>query len=409
MPVWHNATEQLRAEGHLVEFGIALEQHPDRTCLFMQWQQMDWRIMVDPFNRFDLPLVPVSIILDEHGVIRLIQPLVDKLPEITTEIILREYPAPDSAPDTTSVIDLDELKARADRDQTADAWRDYAVGLTLWGGESALDQAIVIIEDMLKREADSPDGRTHFYAGVIYRKRLDSPHRHADDFKQAVHYWTRALEIDPNNYVRRRRLQQYGPRLDKPYPFYDWVTQARETIMERGETPVPLVVEPGGAEFATPTKSFASATHATHPDPEYRIWQDENNYVQPEITTVPQTVNAGDSMRVHITLRPNLSLKTHWNNEADDSVLWVNVPDGWAVDRQKLSVSNPPDDVSIEARHFEFEIRLPDDAPPEVTSLHTDAYYYVCEDVNGVCLYRRQEITIPITVGDGGQRLRDGG
>ena len=43
-------------------------------------------------------------------------------------------------------------------------------------------------------------------------------------------------------------MQQYGPRLDKPYPFYDWVETAREEIRARGETPSPLRVEPAGAE-----------------------------------------------------------------------------------------------------------------------------------------------------------------
>jgi tetratricopeptide (TPR) repeat protein len=407
--VWHEATAQLRAESKLVEAGIALEQHPNRTRLFMQWKTMDWRVMVDPFNRFDLPLVPITLILDEYGVIRLIQPLVDKLPEITTQIIEQNYPAPDSVPRTTSVIDLDTLKATAEHYQSALVWRDYAVGLTLWGGESSLNQAITIIEDVLQREDDQGDGTTQFYAGVIYRKRLDSAYRQTDDFAQAVAHWVQALEINPNNYVRRRRLQQYGPRLDKPYPFYDWVAEARDTITARGETPIPLVVEPGGAEFAAPTNAFIPADLQAHPDPDGRIWQDENGYVSVEITTVPPTIVAGDSMRVHVTLRPNESIKAHWNNEADGAVLWIDTPDGWQVDQQRMTLANPADDVSLEPRHFEFEVRVPEATEAGTHTVNTAALYYVCEDVNGICLYRRQDIHIPITVRTDGSRLRDGG
>ena len=67
--------------------------------------------------------------------------------------------------------------------------------------------------------------------------RYDSAHRREGDFQRAVEAWSRALEIDPNNYIFRRRIQQYGPRLSKPYPFYDWVSRARDEITARGETP----------------------------------------------------------------------------------------------------------------------------------------------------------------------------
>jgi hypothetical protein len=39
--------------------------------------------------------------------------------------------------------------------------------------------------------------------------------------QKAVQYWTMALDMDSNQYIWRRRIQQYGPRLEKPYSFYD--------------------------------------------------------------------------------------------------------------------------------------------------------------------------------------------
>ena len=51
------------------------------------------------------------------------------------------------------------------------------------------------------------------------------------------------------------RIQQYGPRLDKPYPFYDWVPTAIEEITARGETPVDLSVELVASEFAEPSQA----------------------------------------------------------------------------------------------------------------------------------------------------------
>lgn len=65
----------------------------------------------------------------------------------------------------------------------------------------------------------------------------------------------KALDLVP--YIFRRRIQQYGPRLDKPYPFYDWVSEARAAVLARGETPVEPRVEPGGAELAAPLERMA--------------------------------------------------------------------------------------------------------------------------------------------------------
>ena len=51
--------------------------------------------------------------------------------------------------------------------------------------------------------------------------RHDSGFRRIGDFANAVNAWSQARNADPNQCIWRRRLQQYGPRLAKPYPFYD--------------------------------------------------------------------------------------------------------------------------------------------------------------------------------------------
>ena len=105
------------------------------------------------------------------------------------------------------------------------------------------------------------DGNAHFRLVVSYRRRHDSDLRQSDDFQTAVNHWGHALDLDPNQYIWRRRIQQFGPRLAKPYPFYDWVSTARREISARGETPSVLVTEPGGAEIASPQKVFEAGTN----------------------------------------------------------------------------------------------------------------------------------------------------
>jgi hypothetical protein len=53
--------------------------------------------------------------------------------------------------------------------------------------------------------------------------------------------------------------------------------------------------------------------------------------------------------------------------------------------------------VSQETRRVEFEVAVPDAAHGAGT-LAAYALYYVCEEVNGVCLYRRQDIPIRVEI-----------
>ncbi|MCZ6695530.1 MAG: hypothetical protein O7A63_03220 [Acidobacteria bacterium] len=211
--------------------------------------------------------------------------------------------------------------------------------------------------------------------------------------------WSRALELDPNNYIWRRRIQQYGPRLDKPYSFYDWVRTAREEIRARGEHPAPLIVEPGGAEFAYPAESFApSGRDEQEPDPGGRIHRDPGDFIRVQMVVVPPRVSAGASARIHVTFTPNADAKAHWNNEVDDLILWLNLPPGWEADARRLTTPNPRRPVSQEVRKVEFEVRVPSGAGPGQARIPAYALYYVCEDVRGTCLYRRQDVTLLLEV-----------
>jgi hypothetical protein len=99
-------------------------------------------------------------------------------------------------------------------------------------------------------------------------------------------------------------------------------------------------------------------------------------------------------MRIHLAFRPNLQRKAHWNNEAEDLVLWVDPPLGWEVSSRYLSFPNPKAVVSQETRSIEFELECPEKAPPGSVRIPTYALYYLCEDVDGTCLYRRQDVVL---------------
>jgi len=374
--------------------GIIQEQHPDRARLFMQWKQMGWPILVDSLDLLGVMVVPITLAIDEHGIIRAVNP---ERESIEKSFLNQNYLAPQQQTvNTIKPPDLKKLKAGTAAG-TASSWRTYADALVVWGAGNQLDEAVAAYQKAITVEPGH--GPSYFRLGVAYRNRYESSARKSDDFQRAVEHWTKALDMDPNQYIWRRRIQQYGPRLDKPYPFYDWVPAARQEIQARGEKPEPLRVEPGGAEFASPLKAFASNEPARpKPDAQGRVLRDKEGFIRAETAFVPAAVAPGESMRVHLAFRPNLQRKAHWNNEVEDLVFWVDPPSGWEVSNRHLSVPNPKTAVSQETRHIEFELKCPPAARPGSVRVPSYALYYACEDVNGTCLYRRQDVVLEVQV-----------
>jgi hypothetical protein len=374
--------------------GIIQEQHPDRCALFMQWKQMGWPILVDALNLLEVPYVPITLSLDEHGVIRQIHgPLADAK-TLEEEFVDRTF----------DPMSFDEPAARPGEPGEAPVAADPAVlrshadQVLLWGGQERLGEVIDAYAGTLATEPDH--AYTLFRLGVAYRMRYDSDHRETQDFQHAITSWDMALQRDPNNYIWRRRLQQYGPRLDKPYPFYDWVSEARREIEAHGETPVPLQVEPQGAELAEKSGFEASADDGGDPDPDGRLLRDRGTFVQVQTAVVPPAVTPGHTVRVHLRLQPNQESNAHWNNEVEELSVWLSPPEGWEVTERELKYPNPQIEVSTEARSLEFEIKAPPVVGAGAVLLPAYALYYVCEEAEGVCLYRRQGIDIRIPIRD---------
>lgn len=394
MPGWHAATSQLRDSGRLLSAGVALEQHPDRTRLFMQWHQMSWPVFWDPFNILGLKVVPVTYLLNPDGAVLVVQPSLDRVDEIGRRILTTTGTSsadPKSAP---SRVFGPELTATPPHDPDPRALADHAAALAIWEQES-LDRSVAVAREAAE---NSKDPALRFHLGVTLRMRHDSEQRRSGDFGEAVAAWSEALTADPNQYIWRRRLQQYGPRLAKPYPFYDWVPSAREEIASRGESPVELAVEPHGAEYAAPADQPASAVHASpgpEPDRDALVATDEEGLLEVETIVIPPKPRPGEGIRVHLILTPNQARDAHWNNEAGHGEGWMEPPPGWEIDQRHQLLPTGPADISDETRHIEYELSIPPDArTPGVIGGHL--LYYVCEGASGVCVYRRKDLRIPV-------------
>lgn len=344
--------------------------------------------MVDSLNLLAFVGAPITVFVDEGGTVRAINPPRDSL----KDFLNADYDVDPTSAWLTNRPVARGLLAESTQDSARRGDLEF-----LWGGVDGVDRAIGAYRRILSRNPD--DASIYFRLGVAYRQRYDGEGRQSDDFAQAVTHWSKALEMNPNQYIWRRRIQQYGPRLAKPYSFYDWIHEARETIADWGEVPVPLAVEPGGAEFAYPAESFVGAKSAVNPDAEGRIYRDSERLVRIESTVVPGQVQPGDVMRVHIVMQPDEARKVHWNNEVGDLVLWVDVPDGWQVDAALHQYSVPPAPVTVEPRKVEFEVKTSTEGTPLHDIVRGYVLYYICEGVNGQCLYRRQDFEVNVPFG----------
>jgi hypothetical protein len=397
VPVWHEATREWVKQGRLAVVAVIQEQHPERCRLFAQWKGFDWPILHDPINVLNATAVPLFIAIDQHGIVRSTRAQLDNF---ESSFLDREFtddakgavPARLTPPRTASDPPSDGLTAA----QFAQAWRQRGDSLAIWRGDEHKNPAIRACENALKHAPN--DLLSSFRLGVCLRMRYESQQRQDGDFARAVVAWETALAGRPNQYIWRRRIQQFGPRLIKPYPFYDWVTIAEMDIRQRGDEPVQLVVRPTGAEVAAPAKKFVTdAVQDTSPDPNGKIRLDTLPLIQTTVTVVPSVAAAGSTARVHLTFIPNAEHKTHWNNEVEPLQLWIDAPRGGGVERQLLSGPTAAAAESVEVRRLDAEVQLPKDA---VDSVQLDAYalYYVCEDVAGVCQYLRKDIKIVIPV-----------
>ena len=359
---------------------------------------MGFPIMVDQVNQLGMSAVPRTLAIDEFGIIRAGPLRLDAADSLQSDFLDADFQDEGKFESRSATVppNLDSLRAatQAGGDDGA-AWHQLAVALLIWGDATSLTESIDAYHQACRRSPGA--GAIRFGLGVAYRQRHDSPGRQPGDFQLAVDAWKAALDLDPNQYIWRRRIQQYGPRLDKPYPFYDWVPQAREEILSRGGQPVALPVEPRGSEFADAQVEFQPHSEAAEPDPTGRIAADTTGLIAAEVSLVPPAVAPGEVARVHIALRPTGDA-AHWNNEGEDLCLWIDPPAKWLVDRHSASIANPPHAESTEERTLEFEIRCPDDATVGDVSCDAYALYYVCEKRGGTCLFRRQDLRITLRV-----------
>lgn len=343
---------------------MVLEQHPDRALLFLRWQGIEWPVWSDPMDLLDLAVVPRSFLLDAEGSVVAVDPRPDEVRAYVVAVAGggAAVAADASAPVAIAQPELAFLAGRHDE----------------------------ALRGLLLRVASSRDGgRTRFRLGVTRMALAERDDAPAGLFAAALDDWRRALDENPSQYVWRRRVQQYGPLLDKPYPFYDWVEQARAELRARGVAPPPLRVEPAGAELAAPRRDAGAASVSEEPDPGRRMPAAPPGVLSVEPAVVESTQHPG-LFRVHLRLR--LGAGAEWNDEADPSIAWLRAPAGWELVDGSLAVLSGGG--SGAPRRFEFELRRTGEGDPVEAGGY--ALVELCTAPDGLCARWRLDFRVPL-------------
>ncbi|MGH9676889.1 MAG: tetratricopeptide repeat protein, partial [Candidatus Acidiferrum sp.] len=368
-------------------------------------------ILHDPINILEANAVPILVAIDERGIVRSTRPVLatfqtDFLDKIFTDVANGDHASrigPAVNKDTRNP-DWDAVRTRAKTVGDAPAWRELGDACALWGGIARLEEALDAYNHAVK--LDPKDGAAWFRLGACFRRRSESMLHRTGDFQAAIDCWSRALDIDPNQYIWRRRIQQYGPRLDKPYSFYDWVDVAEKDIRARGAAPLPLAVRPGGAEIAQPLKTLpASAEAVRNPDPDGRVNRDKERLIRAEVTVAPARIRPGQAVRIHVDFRLNPAKQAHWNNEAESLRMWVKPPEGWQVSDRLLTAPAAREPVSGEMRELDIEIKAPKEARDKVC-IGAYALYNICDDKGGQCRFLRLDVPIQVLVSSADKAIK---
>lgn len=374
LPVWYKTAKPLIDSGKLTMLGVVQEQHAERAQLYKQWKQYDFPIVQDATTSLNLAVVPVPLFVDEYGIIRNSRPRPNDLGKFVAQ-----------------TFEDDASNEKTDQpNESSDVEKLIAKGNTLLHDVAKRDveQAIEVLSKAV--EAHPKNSKAKFSLGVAMRMRFDSKGAHNGDFATAAKLWAEALAMNPNQYIWRRRIEQYGPRLGKPYPFYNWVDNAIADIKKRGEEPVELTVNFTGTELAGPVRKFDVESGDKNPDPQSQIVLAGDELVQLSPSVVRAAVQPSSVVRVHLNLKP---INCKWNDEAGPLMVWVDESSDGSPQKRLLEFPLAESQSPEQTRNIDFEFKAKgDSAQSSVTGF---ALFHICDD-DGVCVYKRKDFEINI-------------
>ncbi len=387
MPGWHKKTKKLQASGKIQIVGIIQEQHAERCRLFKQWQKFDWPILVDSLNLYGLPGIPIAMAVDEQGILRASNIRPDKQLQKFLSMDANKSASKASLRDYRAV---DTFSKRATARRTAQNLLDWGSAEFLYGD---LDHAIDAFR--LAGKLEPENAIAAFRLGVALRRRLDAGGLVETDFQEASEAWSKALDLNPGQYIWRRRIQQFGPRLQKPYNFYRWIAEAQQEIIARGEKPVRLSIPLTASEKMQKSDEPEALSHK-NPDAKKQVPHDNQKIASLSRAVVPSRSKPKGTVRLHVLLLPNKKMHAHWDPNAGPIKLWLEGDSEWK--RPGALAQSQQILTSSAARSIEMEIAIPENAKTGRHTLKGYVLYPICEYAGGTCQFLRQEFSVDVEV-----------
>lgn len=441
MPVWYETLKPFVNENKVVILGVVQEQHASRTRLYRQWGKYDFPIVQDPMTKLGMRAVPLIIAIDEQGIVRGTKlrpnqvdsqflsvdyakqsPLNQKQldPEFQNRLLSASRPLQEvrdrvtADPSYLSQINLADaliLKALSDTHRRANQAKSTDVAEPPNKGDNyentqmqqAVLESVKQIQEAISLYKTVYEGSENpsvaFRLAVAYRMAFDSEGAAPLDFANASKFWTQALSKDPNQYIWRRRIEQYGPRMNKPYPFYDWIPTAQKEVAERGEIPWPQTVALTDSELAQPARGDWESQPMVNPDPETRITRSPLGIVRVDSTMVPYRLKPTQTGRLHLQFSIR---RSKWNHESEPLMVWLEPNPNVQLQTNRLNPQNALRLIATSSlpQTVEVDLTISKDfnAASDGIELRGFALFNRCVDESGVCVYERFDFRVQIPV-----------
>ena len=161
---------------------------------------MDWALMVDSLDLRGVSAVPITVLIDEAGVVFKARARMRDLEAFLSEPSIDfEMAAKPQIPDLVQLAAQSSSAHVTDLTdpETMEASRRYFDALFLWGGTGKLDEAILMGRSILEV---TDDAKVSFHLGVALQSRYGE-NQDADEFADAIKAGYTALPMNTNQYT----------------------------------------------------------------------------------------------------------------------------------------------------------------------------------------------------------------
>ena len=236
---WDENCRDLIKKNKLVVLAVCHDASPAYAKLYFQWKQIDWPLAHDVVNHCGASKLPLSLYINEKGIIKQIEPEPGKLAKRLAKLkALKSREIAEE--DREQLVEPKITRRAASEGRSADALCIHGDALIMAGQPPQIDEAIEVYK---KATEEAPKmAKAWFGLGVAHylRAKLNqsADPSAADDGKAATAAWKKTRELASDNQVFKIEIEQFKAKPGNLEKMFDWVADAKKEISDRGDKPV---------------------------------------------------------------------------------------------------------------------------------------------------------------------------